>query len=116
MKAGSPSQELCGLGDVKGLNWNEIIRSPCQVLSLNKAILRVIRNRVPKGRLWLELEISLGLITGVFSPTTRIREHIECGVVVERKLIGGSIRWLVVMLSMCMWKLNEHSISGGDHS
>ena len=35
-------------GDVKGLNWNRIIRSPCPVLSQNEALLHVIRERVPK--------------------------------------------------------------------
>ena len=35
-------------GDVKGLIWNGIIRSPCPVSSLSKALLRVIRDRVPK--------------------------------------------------------------------
>ena len=31
-------------------------------------------------------------------------------------LIERSIWWLVVILSMCMWKLNEHSMSGAEHS
>ena len=35
-------------GDVKGLNWIEIIRSPWPVLSLSEALLRVISNRVAK--------------------------------------------------------------------
>ena len=34
-------------GDLKGLNWNHIIRSPCPVSSLNEALMRVIRDRVP---------------------------------------------------------------------
>ena len=34
-------------GDVKGLNWNNIIRSLCPVSNINEALLRVIRNRVP---------------------------------------------------------------------
>ena len=34
--------------DVNGLNWNEILRSPCPVSTLNEALLRVLRNRVPK--------------------------------------------------------------------
>ena len=34
--------------DVKGLNLNVIIRSPCPALSLNEALLRIIRNRVRK--------------------------------------------------------------------
>ena len=46
------SQELCELKlvreDVNGLNWNEIIRSPCPVSLLSEALLRVIRDRVPK--------------------------------------------------------------------
>ena len=34
---------------MKGLNWNEIIRSPCPVSTLNEAVLLcVIRNRVSK--------------------------------------------------------------------
>ena len=32
---------------MKDLNWNEAIKSPCPVLSLNEALLRVIRVRVP---------------------------------------------------------------------
>ena len=35
-------------GDVKSLDWNEIIRSPCSVSSLNKALLCFIRDRVRK--------------------------------------------------------------------
>ena len=35
-------------GDVKGLNWNNIIRSPWPTSTSNKALLCVIRNRVPK--------------------------------------------------------------------
>ena len=33
-------------GDAKGLNLNEISRSPSSVSSLNEALLRVIRDRV----------------------------------------------------------------------
>ena len=33
---------------MKGLNWNEIIRSPCPASTLNEALLWVIRNRVSK--------------------------------------------------------------------
>ena len=50
--AGGPSQEFCGRelvrGDVKGLKWNRIIRSPCPVSSLNEALLRLIKGRVSK--------------------------------------------------------------------
>ena len=35
-------------GDVKGLNWNRVIRSPCPVLSLKQALVGVIRVRVLK--------------------------------------------------------------------
>ena len=35
-------------GDVTGLNWNGIIRSPCPVSSLNEALFLVIRDRVLK--------------------------------------------------------------------
>ena len=35
-------------GNVKGLNWTEIIRYHCPVSSLNETLLRVIRNRVLK--------------------------------------------------------------------
>ena len=34
-------------GDVKGLNWNGIIRSLCPASLLSEALLRVIRGRVP---------------------------------------------------------------------
>ena len=60
--------------------------------------------------------ISLDLMTGVSWFTMQSREHIECGVVVERSLIGKSIGWLVVMLSLCTWMLNEHSLKGAHHS
>ena len=33
---------------MKGLNWNEIIRSLCPVSSLNEELLRFISDRVPK--------------------------------------------------------------------
>ena len=46
----------------------------------------------------------------------RLIKLIECGVVVGCRLIGGSTRWLFVMLNMCMWKLNEHSMKGTKHS
>ena len=45
-------------GDVKGLNWNELIR-------LNEALLRIIKHRVTSGQLWSERETSIDLITGV---------------------------------------------------
>ena len=51
--------------DVMGLNWNGIIRSSCPVLSLNEALLCVLRDIVPKRRLWSEREIRLGLMTDV---------------------------------------------------
>ena len=56
----------------------------------------------PSERLWSEWEISLDLMTGVSWLTVRSREHIECGVLVERRMIGKSLGWLVIMLSMCM--------------
>ena len=34
--------------DEKGLNWNEIFRSPCPVSLLNEALLCVIKDRIPK--------------------------------------------------------------------
>ena len=76
----------------------------------------LLRIKFPSERLWQEREISLGWLTGVSWLTTRSREHMECEVVVGRRLIRRSIGWLIVMLSMCMWKLNEHSMSGAEHS
>ena len=35
-------------GDVKGLGWDDIIRSPCPASSLNEVLLRVLRNRIFK--------------------------------------------------------------------
>ena len=43
----SVSWELVRRG-VKGLKWNGIIRPPFSLSSLSEALLRVIRNRVPK--------------------------------------------------------------------
>ena len=37
--------------DVKDLNWNEIIRFPCPVSSLNESLLRILRDRFLSGRL-----------------------------------------------------------------
>ena len=68
------------------------------------------------GRLWSEVEISLGLMTCVSWLTVRRGEYIECGEVAGCRLIERCIGCLVVMLSMCMWKLNKHSMSEADHS
>ena len=52
-------------GDVKDLNWDEIVRSPCRVSSLNEALLRVIRNRVSKRTIVIRPGDKPCLITGV---------------------------------------------------
>ena len=52
-------------GDVKGRNWNEIIRSSCPVSSLNEALLRVIMDRAISEQLWSERVMGLSLMTGV---------------------------------------------------
>ena len=43
-------------GDVKCLDWNEIIKTPCPVSSLNEGLLRVIRGRVPKRTIVVRTE------------------------------------------------------------
>ena len=70
----------------------------------------------PSERLWSEREIYHGLMTNVSWRSSRSKENIECVVIVVRRLIGRSIWWLVVMPNMCMWKLDEHSISGAEYS
>ena len=59
--------------NVKSLNWNEILSFPCPLLSLNGALLRVIRNRVLK---------QMSLVRGVYKHwlTVGSREHIGCGI------------------------------------
>ena len=49
-------------GGVKVLDWNEVIRSPCPVLSLNEALLRILRDRVPKRTTVVRKVISLGMV------------------------------------------------------
>ena len=63
-------------GKVRNLNWNEIIRFSCPVLSLNEALLRVIRDGVFKRMIVVKTEISLGLTTSVYWLTVRSRDHI----------------------------------------
>ena len=75
-------------GDVNGLNWNEIIKFSYLVSTLNKALLRVIRNRVPKRTIVSRREIHLGVMTRVFWLTVRSGGRIEGGVVVGCRLIG----------------------------
>ena len=50
---------------MKGLNWNEIIKSPCLESSLNEAMLRVIRDRVSKRTIAVRACINLNLMTSV---------------------------------------------------
>ena len=92
---------------MKGLNWHGIIRFPCSVS---------LGIEFPSGRLLSEQEISLGLMTSVSWLNVRSREHIDCGVIVGRRIIGRSIEWLAVVLSWCMMMLNEHSRNGTNHS
>ena len=54
-------------------------------------------------------------MTDVACYTVRSRDHIEHEVVAGRRLIGRSIGWLVVMLSLCMWMLNEHLLNRAIH-
>ena len=84
----------------------------CPELTLNEALLRVIRNKFPKRTSVVRMGIILGWMTNKSWLTMESRRHIECGVVVGCKLIERSTGRLVVMLSICMWKLKEHSISG----
>ena len=70
-----------------------------------------------KERLWSERVIGcFGFIAGVSWLIERSREHIECGVVVGRRLIGKSIDRLVVMLGLSIKMLNENSRNGANHS
>ena len=73
-------------GDVKGLNWNEFIR-----FSLARHCCVLLAIEFTSGQLWSEQETSLGLMTDVPWLIVRSREHIECGVVAGRRLIGRSI-------------------------
>ena len=75
-------------GDVKGFDWNEIVRFPCPVSSVSEAMLLVLRDRVSKRMIWSEQAISLGLMIGLSWLTVRSK---ECRVAVGRKVIGRSI-------------------------
>ena len=58
---------------------------------------------------WSEREMSLGLMSDVYWLTVRSRELIECGVVVGWRLSRRGKKWLVVVLSWSMNRLNEQS-------
>ena len=83
---------------------------------LNEALLYVIRDIVPKQRIADRTSDWLGLLTDVSWFIGRSREHIECGVVVGRKLIGRSIEWLVFMLNWSRKTLNKPSWNRAIHS
>ena len=72
----------------------------------------LLRNRVPSGRLLSEQVISIDLMAGVSWLTVRSREHIECGIGARRRLIGMSIGWLAVVLSLSVEMLSERLRSG----
>ena len=55
-------------------------------------------------------------VSGVSRVIVRCRENIESRIVVVRRLTGSNIRWLFVMLSLCMKVLNEHLLNGAYHS
>ena len=101
--------------DMKGLNWNETIRSPCPVSLLNEALLRVIKNRVPKRTIVVRKGNKPWFDDRCVLLTMQYKRHLECGVVVRYRLIGRSIGWLVVMLSLCTKILNEYSLDGANH-
>ena len=90
--------------DVKGINWNEIIRSFCPVSTLNKALLSIFPNRVPKRMIVVRTGYKLWLMTSVSWLTVRSRGHMECRVVVGvgSMLTGRGIGWFVGMFSMYM--------------
>ena len=50
---------------VNDLDWNKIIRFPCPASSLNEALLRVLRDRVPKRTIVIRMLIPLVLMTGM---------------------------------------------------
>ena len=69
----------------------EITRSLCPVLSLNEALLRVIRDRLSKRTFVVKQETKIVLMTSVSWLTVQCREHLECGVAAGRRLIGRGI-------------------------
>ena len=103
-------------GDVKCLNWNAMISPSCPVSLLNEALLHVIWDRVLKRTIVVRTGDNPWFDNRCVWLTVQRTKHIECGVVVGRRLIGRSIGWLVVMLSWSMKMLNERSQSGVNHS
>ena len=98
-------------GDVNCFNWNEFIRSTCPVSSLNKALLHVIRDRIPNRQFsfrrgdkpWFDDR-------GVLVHRAKQRGgHIEREVLVGRRLIENSTLWLDAMLSLSMLMLNKRN-------
>ena len=87
---------------MKSLNWNEVTRFPCSVSLLNEALLRTIRDTYSKSTIVVTTGDKPWFDDRWSWLTLGSREHIDCGVVVGRRLIRRSIRWLVVMLSLCM--------------
>ena len=78
-----------------------------------KQLLRVIRDGVPKRTIVVRIGDKRGLMTGVSWPTVRSRKYIECrGIECDERSIGK----LVFMLSLCMNRLNEHSLNLANHS
>ena len=76
---------------MKDLNWNGILRPNDPYQRLTRLSFELLRMAWPSMRLWSEQETSPGLMTGVPWLTVRSREHIACGVVTGRRMIGKSI-------------------------
>ena len=86
---------------MKDLHWNEIIRFLCLVTTLNKALLRVIPNRVPKRMIVVKTE-NKPLFDDQCPGSPCKAQHIEWRFVVECRLIERSIEWLIIMFNVCM--------------
>ena len=78
-------------GDVKDLNWNRIIRCLYPVSSLDEALLCFIRDRILKQTIMVRTRDKPWFDKWCILAFVRSREHIECGVVIVRRLIGKSI-------------------------
>ena len=101
--------------DPKCVNWNRAIRSSCPVSSLNETLLRVIRDIVSKWTIVVRKGDKPCFDDRCVLDHSEV-EHLEYQVVAGSRLIGESIEWLVVMLSLSMNILNGHSLNGANYS
>ena len=92
-----------------------IIRFSCPVLSINEALLRDIRDRVPKRTIVVKTSEKPWFDDRCVLAHLGSKEYIDCRAVVRRKLSGRSIGSHVVLLSWSINMLNEHLLNGANY-